>query len=98
MCIRDRPKGEALAPVIDALVAWGMDYALGPPRAREVVHPGRAIDAAVRYLGHRRVRAARRTVWLIRFGDDRSYTIRFDGARWSRQRGDAPANVIVQTS
>ena len=30
--------------------------------------------------------------------NDRSYTIRFDGARWSRQRGDASADVSVQTS
>jgi hypothetical protein len=43
-------------------------------------------------------RAARRVVWVILFGEDRSYTIRFDGARWSRQRGAAPADVTVQTS
>jgi len=28
------PKGEALAPVIDALVVWGMDHALGQPAVR----------------------------------------------------------------
>jgi len=95
---RVTPKGEALAPVIDALVVWGMDHALGQPRAGEVIHPGRAIDATVRYLDHRRVRAARPTAWVIRFGDDRSYTIHYDGARWSRQRGDAPADVTVRTS
>jgi DNA-binding HxlR family transcriptional regulator len=92
------PKGEALSSVIDALVVWGMDHAIGEPRAAEVIHPGRAIDATVRYLGHRRVRVARPTVWAIRFGDDRSYTIRFDGARWSRQRGEGAADVTVQTS
>lgn len=92
------PKGEALAPVIDALVVWGMDHALGQPRAGEVIHPGRAIDATVRYLDHRGVRAARPTTWVIRFGDDRNYTIRFDGARWSRRRADGAADVTVQTS
>jgi hypothetical protein len=75
-----------------------MDYALGSPRHGEAIHPGRAIDATVRYLNRRRVRAARRVVWVILFGGDRSYTIRFDGARWSRQRGAAPADVTVQTS
>jgi len=75
-----------------------MDYALGSPRHGEAIHPGRAIDATVRYLNRRRVRAARRLVWVILFGEDRSYTIRFDGARWSRQRGAAPADVTVQTS
>src|SRR5207237_5033718 len=92
------PKGEALAPVFDALLVWGVDHALGPPRRGEAIHPGRAIDAAVRYLERRPVRPAHRVAWAIRFGDDRSYTIRFDGARWSRQRGEAAADVIVETS
>jgi DNA-binding HxlR family transcriptional regulator len=92
------PKGEALEPVFDALLVWGMDYALGPPRHGEAIHPGRAIDATVRYLNRRRVRAAHHVVWVIHFGEDRSYTIRFDGTRWSRQRGTAPADVSVQTS
>src|SRR5712692_11286359 len=54
------PKGEALEPVFDALLVWGMDHALGPPRHGEAIHPGRAIDATVRYLAHRRTRATRR--------------------------------------
>ena len=92
------PKGEALEPVFDALLVWGMDHALGPPRHGEAIHPGRTIDATVRYLNRRGVRSARHVEWVIRFGDDRSYAIRFDGARWSRQRGEAPADVSVQTS
>ena len=92
------PKGEALAPVIDALLVWGLDHAVGPPRRGEAIHPGRSMDGIVRYLGHRRVRPARPVAWVVRFGNDRSYTIRFDGARWSRQRGEEAADVIVQTS
>src|SRR5215470_1232159 len=48
------PKGRGLEPVFDALLVWGMDHALGPPRGGEAVHPGRALDAIVRYLAHRR--------------------------------------------
>src|SRR5882724_7660371 len=92
------PKGQALEPVFDALLVWGMDHALGAPRRGEAIHPGRTIDAAVRYLNRRRVRAERHVVWVIHFGEDRSYTIRFDGTRWSRQRGAASADVTVQTS
>jgi len=92
------PKGEALEPVFDALLVWGMDHALGPPRGREAIHPGRTMDAMVRYLARRRPRGLGRPTWVFRFGDDRSYTIRFDGARWTRQHGEAPADVIVQTS
>jgi DNA-binding HxlR family transcriptional regulator len=92
------PKGQALAPVIDALVAWGIDHALGPPRPGEAFHPGRAMDGIVRYLERRGARPARPLAWVVRFPDDRSYTIRFDGEHWSRQRGEAAADVIVETS
>ena len=92
------PKGEALAPVIDALVAWGIDHALGPPRPGEAIHPGRAMDGIVRYLERRGARPARPLAWVVRFPDDRSYTIRFDGEHWSRQRGEAAADLVVETS
>ena len=92
------PKGQALEPVFDALLVWGMDHALGPPRRGEAIHPGRTIDATVRYLAHRRTRATRPVAWVFRFGGDRSYTIRFDGTRWTRERGEAAADVVVQTS
>jgi DNA-binding HxlR family transcriptional regulator len=92
------PKGQALEPVFDALLVWGIDHALGRPRGAEAVHPGRAMDGIVRYLAHRRPQGRGRTTWVFRFGNGRSYTIRFDGARWTRQRGEAAADVIVQTS
>ena len=92
------PKGQGLEPVFDALLVWGMDHALGPPRRGEAIHPGRAMDATVRYLAQRRTRGARRMAWVFRFGDDRSYTIRFNGTRWIRQRGEAAADVVVQTT
>src|SRR6266576_7249185 len=61
------PKGQALETVFDALLVWGMDHALGPPRGGEAIHPGRAMDAIVRYLRHRRPRGTRRTTWVFRF-------------------------------
>jgi DNA-binding HxlR family transcriptional regulator len=91
-------KGQALAPVIDALLVWGIDHALGRPRPGEAFHPGRAMDGVTRYLERRRVRPGRPVAWVVRFADDRSYTIRFDGQRWSRQRGEADADVVVETS
>src|SRR6267142_3654147 len=91
-------KGQALAPVIDALLVWGIAHALGRPRPGEATHPGRAMDGVTRYLERRGVRPARPVAWVVRFPDDRSYTIRFDGERWSRQRGEAAADVVVETS
>jgi len=92
------PKGQALAPVIDALLVWGIDHAVGLPRPGEAIHPGRVMDGVVRYLERRSVRPTHPVAWVVRFGGERSYTIRFDGQRWSRQRGEATADVVVDTS
>jgi DNA-binding HxlR family transcriptional regulator len=92
------PKGQALAPVIDALLVWGIDHALGPPRPGEAMHPGRAMDGVVRYLERRGARLTRPAAWVVRLAGEQSYTIRFDGERWSRQRGEAAADVVVETS
>jgi DNA-binding HxlR family transcriptional regulator len=92
------PKGQALEPVFDALLVWGLDHAVGRPRPGEVIHPGRAIEAVRRYLARRGVRLARPVTWVVRFDVDRAYTIRFDGERWSRQRGEVNADVVIETS
>jgi len=92
------PKGLALEPVVDALVVWGLDYALGKPRPDETIHPGRAMDSVRRYLETRHVRPAHPVTWMLRFAPDRTYTIRFDGERWSRQRGEAAADLVIETS
>jgi DNA-binding HxlR family transcriptional regulator len=92
------PKGQALEPVIDALLVWGLDHAVGGPRRGEAIHPGRALESVARYLNHRGVRPAHPVAWVVRFGPERAYTIHFDGQRWSRQRGDAPADVVIETT
>jgi hypothetical protein len=56
------------------------------------------MDGVTRYLERRGVRPARPVTWVVRFAGDRSYTLRFDGQRWSRQRGEAAADVVVETS
>ncbi|HET9471021.1 MAG TPA: helix-turn-helix domain-containing protein [Usitatibacter sp.] len=92
------PKGQGLEAVFDALLVWGLDHAVGRPRAGEAIHPGRAIDAVRRYLERRGVRPPRPVAWAVRFAVDRAYTIRFDGERWSRQRGESKADVVIETS
>jgi DNA-binding HxlR family transcriptional regulator len=92
------PRGQALRPVVDELIVWGVEHALRPPLPGEVVHPGRATDAIVTYLNRRGVRLAHPVTWLVRFGADVSYVIRFDGEHWSRQRGEALADVTIDTT
>jgi len=92
------PKGQALAPVIDALLVWGMDHGLGRPRPGEAIHPGRAMDGVVTYLERRGARPPGPVAWVLRFANDVSYTVRYDGQHWSRQRGEAPADVVLETS
>ena len=91
-------KGEALAPVLTDLIVWGVEHALRPPRPDEAIHPGRATDAFITYLNRRRVRPTGPVTWVVRFPGDHAYTIRFDGERWSRQRGESPADVLVETT
>src|SRR5262249_61484872 len=43
------PKGQALAPVIDALLLWGVEHALGRPRPRGAIPPGRPTGGRPRY-------------------------------------------------
>ena len=93
------PKGHALEPVFDALLVWGLDHAVGAPRRGEAIHPGRAVDGVTRYLDRRGVRLTHSVAWVLRFGGERTYTIRFDGQRWSRQRGEGgAADVIIDTT
>ena len=69
-----------------------------PATSREAIHPGRATDAFITYLNRRGARPAAPVTWVVRFPDDRASTIRFDGERWSRQRGESPADVLVETT
>src|SRR5260370_17157648 len=90
-------KGQALAPVIDALLVWGIDHALGRPRPGEAIHPGRALDGVTRYLDRRGVRPAHPVAWTVRFAGDRSYTLRFDGRSWSPHRAPSHAHPPLHT-
>ncbi|HZU78016.1 MAG TPA: helix-turn-helix domain-containing protein [Dehalococcoidia bacterium] len=92
------PRGQALAPLIEELFVWGVEHALRPPYPGEAVHPGRAIATFVTYLNHRGVRLPAPVTWVVQVTGRGSYTIRFDGQRWSRERGDGAGDVAVELS
>jgi hypothetical protein len=92
------PRGQALAPVVEELIVWGVEYALRPPSPSEPLHPGRATAAFLTYLNRRGVRLPQPVTWVVRLTGAGSYTIRYDGARWSRERSDDPGDVVVELS
>lgn len=92
------PKGEALAPIVEELIVWGVEYALRPALPGEAINPERATAAFVTYLNRRRVRLAQPVTWVVRFSGARSITIRFDGEKWSGQTGEASADVAIDTT
>jgi DNA-binding HxlR family transcriptional regulator len=85
-------KGRELAPVVEALAVWGVDHAMRPPLPDEPVHPERAVVTMVTFRNHRGVHLSGPAVWLLRFPGWGSYTIRYDGARWTYERGDLAAD------
>lgn len=94
------PRGRDLAPVVGALAVWGIDHASRPPLPGEPVHPAQSIGAMVTYRNVKQVTLPRPATWLLRFGPDRAYTVRFDGERWSAERGEpaAPPDLTVEST
>jgi len=92
------PKGRELAPVVEALAVWGVDHAMRPPLPGEPVHPERAMQTVTIFRNRRRVRLPAPAAWTIRFLGADSYTLHFDGERWSYERGEAEPDVIVEAT
>lgn len=82
-------KGRDLAPVVEALVVWGVDHASRPPYPGEPLNPDNAIAAMVTYRNRRDIHLPRPAMWSVRFLPDLEYTLRYDGARWSAERAPA---------
>ena len=94
------PKGQELAPVVQALAVWGVDHALRPPLPDEPIHPERAIAVLITYRNKRRIRLPSPATWVVRFAADGAYTIEFDGERWSYRQGEpeAAVDVLIETT
>ena len=80
-------KGRDLAPVIEALLAWGIEYAVQPPEPGEPTHPGQATGALVTFFNRRGIGLDHPARWLLRFPPDRAYAVVYDGNTWSIARG-----------
>jgi DNA-binding HxlR family transcriptional regulator len=85
------PKGRALRPVIEAMVVWGAEYAMRPPRDGEPVFPESVLTAVSTILNHRGTTAKAQLTWRFIF-DERTLLLTFDGERW-RLRDDSQADA-----
>jgi DNA-binding HxlR family transcriptional regulator len=91
------PAGEALRPVIDELMAWGLDYAIRPPEPGEPAHPEHLLTALRVQLDRHAARSAL-TRWLVRIIDDGTYMLASDSDGWHLDRADENTTADVTIS
>jgi DNA-binding HxlR family transcriptional regulator len=92
-------KGRDLAPLLDALVLWGLKHERRPLAADEVAHPEHLIAGLVVALNEIAPRPSGRRLWRVDFGEpEGSFGLAFDGERWSRVAEARRPDVVVRTT
>jgi DNA-binding HxlR family transcriptional regulator len=92
------PAGYDLSPVVEALWAWGLRYAMWPPRPGEVVRPESAVSTLTASLNRRGRKLSQPSTWLLHFTPGGPYTLSFDGERWSAREGEAEKHDVTVTT
>jgi DNA-binding HxlR family transcriptional regulator len=92
-------KGRDLAPVLEALVAWGLKYERHPLGSGEAAHPEHLISGLTVALNEVAPKPPRRRVWRFDFGEPpSSFALAFDGKRWSLADNGRRPDVVVSTT
>src|SRR5215218_3012050 len=92
-------KGRDLAPVLDALLAWGLKYERHPLAPDEAAHPEHLIAGLVVALNEVAPKPARRPIWRFDFRDpQRSFTLAFDRDGWSLAADGREPDVVIDTT
>lgn len=92
-------KGRDLAPVLEALVAWGLKYERHPLTPEEAAHPEHLMAGVTVALNEIAPKPSRPRVWRFEFADsDGSFVLAFDGERWSLADPDRAPDVVVRTT
>ena len=92
------PAGRDLAPVVEALITWGIRWAMRPPLPGEVVHPDLMMKGLIFYLNKRGKRLNRQATWALRF-PQAMYTLSFGNDGWTSSKEENPhADVTVTTT
>ena len=93
-------EGRDLAPVLAALLVWGLKHNSRPPLIGETIHPEHILMGLTFYLNHTFMPWPPEAVtWVFHFEGDGAHMLRFDGRCWSVGPGDdQKADVDIQTT
>jgi DNA-binding HxlR family transcriptional regulator len=92
-------KGRDIAPILEALLAWGLRYELHPLEPGETAHPEHLTAGLTVVLNEVAPKPSRPCAWRLEFDDrEEAFTLAFDGERWSLADADSPADVVIRTT
>jgi DNA-binding HxlR family transcriptional regulator len=92
-------KGRDLAPIIEALLAWGFKYERHPLAPDEAAHAEHLIAGLRVALDEFAPKPPRRCAWRFEFADpEASFTLSYDGKQWSLDADERRADVVVSTT
>ena len=92
-------KGRDLAPVLEALVAWGLKHARHPLGTNEAAHSEPLMSGLAVALNELASAPSRPSAWRFEFkGREDAFDFVFDGDRWSLDDVDREPDVIVTTT
>ena len=92
-------KGRELAPVLEALVAWGLKHERHPLASDEAAHADHLISGLTVALNEVAPKPARPRTWRFEFSEPESaFTLTFDGKRWSLGETERRPDVVVSTT
>jgi DNA-binding HxlR family transcriptional regulator len=87
--------GRDLGPAIDELAFWGIEHAREPPRADEPVHGEAAMLGTKVWLNRYSGAPPDGLVWVWRFRDEDSYSLRAEDGAWDVVRGEDERAVVT---
>ena len=91
-------KGRDLAPVLEALVAWGLKYERHSPAPDEATHAEHLIPGLIVALNDVAPKPSGRRLWCFDFTEPATaFALSFDGTRWSVVDNGERPDVVVET-
>src|SRR5919201_79230 len=92
-------KGRDLAPMLEALVAWGLKYERHPLAKDEVAHAEHLVPGLIVALNEVAPKPGGRRLWRFDFTEPQtSFALAFDGKRWSVAENGERTDVVVSAT